>query len=97
MTLDVTEHTCWLHSSGSALRQGGLCLQDISVLKLPVFITAPCFLLQLSPAEPCYVKIPMNAVVCLDVCLVCTLHKPEKDLDEVFSSGLSNSYTPNVA
>lgn len=34
MTLDMTEGTCWQHSSGSARRQGGLCLHVTNVLKL---------------------------------------------------------------
>lgn len=43
MTFDITEPTCWLHSSGSALRQGGLCLCDTAVLKLPAFVFQELF------------------------------------------------------
>lgn len=55
MTLDMTERTCWLHSSGSAPRQGGLCLGDTSVLKLPVFVSPKVVFSKLSPTVNSYV------------------------------------------
>ena len=55
MALDMTERTCWLHSSGSALRQGGFCLSDTSVLKLPVFVSPRVVFPGVSPTVNCYV------------------------------------------
>lgn len=43
LTLDMTERTCWIHSGGSAARQGGFCLCDISVLKHPVVVPPKMF------------------------------------------------------